>query len=123
MRRFGGVPVAYGEGLVDAVRALAPGGVDAAVDYVGGEAIRQSAQLVTDAGRTASNVDPGAVTAVGGLYCFVRPDAAQLALLAGMVAEGALRVEVAEVFDLDHVADAHRRQEEGHVRGKLVVRL
>ena len=121
LRSLGAEPVLYGDGLVDAVQSLVPDGVDAAVDYVGGAAIAQSAELVKDVGRTASNVDPAAVAAVGGLYCFVRPDSAQLAELVAMVERGALRVEVQQVLPLEQAAEAHRILQEGHVRGKLVL--
>ncbi len=121
LRSLGAEPVAYGAGLVDAVRALAPEGVDAAVDYVGGEAIAQSALLAKDAGRTASNVDPTAVAEAGGVYCFVRPDSAQLAQLAAMVDGGAVRVEVQQAFPLERAAEALALLEQGHVRGKLVL--
>jgi NADPH:quinone reductase-like Zn-dependent oxidoreductase len=121
LRSLGAEPVAYGDGLVEAVRALAPGGIDAAVDYVGGDAIRQSAELAKDAARTSSNVDPTAIAEVGGLYCFVRPDSAQLADLVAMVDRGELRVEVQQALPLEQAAEAHRVLQEGHVRGKLVL--
>ena len=121
LRSLGAEPVLYGEGLVDAVRALAPGGVDAAVDYVGGEAIRQSAELAKDVRRTASNVDPSLTAEVGGVYCFVVPNPLQLAQLVAMVDEGSIRVNVQETFPLERAADAHRLIEGGHVRGKLVI--
>ena len=120
LRSLGAEPVLYGEGLVEAVRAMAPQGLDAAVDYVGGDAMRQSVELVGDARRTASNVDP-AVIDLGGLYCFVRPDAAELALLAALVDEGSVRVEVQQVLPLDRAAEAMALVEQGHVRGKLVL--
>src|SRR5437588_798722 len=37
LRQFGAEPVAYGDGLADRVRALAPGGITAAGDLVGTE--------------------------------------------------------------------------------------
>ena len=123
LRSLGAEPAAYGEGLVDAVRALVPGGVDAAVDYVGGDAIGQSAALAKDPARTASNVDPTAVAEVGGVYCFVRPDSAQLAALVAMLEDGTLRVEVQQVLPLEDAAEAHRVLEDGHVRGKLVLEV
>ena len=123
LRTLGAEPVSYGDGLVDAVRSLVPDGVDAAVDYVGGAAIGQSAELAKAVGRTASNVDPTAVAEVGGVYCFVRPDSAQLTELVGMLDRGALRVEVQQVLPLEQAAEAHRVLQEGHVRGKLVLRV
>ncbi len=123
LRSIGAEPVEYGDGLVAAVRALAPGGVDAAVDYVGGESITASAELAKDAGRTASNVDPKAVREAGGLYCFVRPDSEGLTRLVEMVDAGTLVVQVAQTFPLEQAAEAHREQETGHVQGKLVLTL
>ncbi|MDQ1736173.1 MAG: hypothetical protein QOH56_2424, partial [Pseudonocardiales bacterium] len=52
IERFGAEPVAYGDGLLQRVRQLAPGGVDAALDTVGtDEAVRVSLALVGDLGR------------------------------------------------------------------------
>ena len=55
VRRLGGEPVPYGEGLTDRVRALAPEGVTAAVDAVGtDEALDVSLELVPDRQRIAT---------------------------------------------------------------------
>lgn len=55
VRQLGAQPVAYGDGLADRLRALAPDGVDAAFDTVGGEALRVSADLLKPgAGRPPS---------------------------------------------------------------------
>jgi NADPH:quinone reductase-like Zn-dependent oxidoreductase len=69
----------------------------------------------------ASIIDPGTVTELGGRYVFVRPDAEMLARLAGYVADGRVRVEVAETYPLDRVAQALERNRQGHTRGKIVV--
>ena len=58
---------------------------------------------------------------VGGLYCFVRPDSAQLAELVALVDGGAVHVEVQEALPLERAADALALVEQGHVRGKLVL--
>ena len=55
LRQLGAEPVAYGDGLLDRVRDLAPGGVDAAIDTVGtDEAIDVSVALVADRDRIAT---------------------------------------------------------------------
>ena len=60
LREFGAEPVAYGAGLEERVRALAPGGVDAAVDGVGGdEALDTSLALVADRGKIVTLVAGG----------------------------------------------------------------
>lgn len=96
----------------------------ASVDYVGAEeAFAASADLVTDASRIVSNVDPQAVTDVGGRYSFVRPQAADLAELSRQVEAGAIRIEVQQVFPLADAAKAHEVSQGGHVRAKLVVEV
>lgn len=121
---LGATPLTYGDGLEEAVRAAAPDGVTASVDYAGSdEAFAVSAAVVADAQRIISNVDDGAVAAVGGRYCFVRPDAADLAELVGLVDAGQLRIEVEDTFPLPAAARAHERSQEGHVRGKLVLQV
>lgn len=47
--------MSYGDGLLDRIRALAPDGVDAAIDCVGtDEALDTSLALVADRGRVAT---------------------------------------------------------------------
>ncbi|HRN28161.1 MAG TPA: NADP-dependent oxidoreductase [Terrimesophilobacter sp.] len=51
------------------------------------------------------------------------PDAHVLQELADRIDAGALTVHVDRVFDLADAAEAHRVLEEGHTRGKLVLRI
>ncbi|MBT2397362.1 NADP-dependent oxidoreductase [Streptomyces sp. ISL-100] len=120
LRSLGAIPVTYGEGLADRVRALAPEGVDAALDLVGGEALKISPELLVPGGRLASIAD-GAVLGLGGAYVFVRPDTADLTALTELAERGALSVEVAAVFPLEKAADALRLSMEGHTRGKIAI--
>ncbi|MFH8563516.1 NADP-dependent oxidoreductase [Streptomyces sp. NPDC017988] len=120
LRELGAEPVTYGEGLVDRVRALAPEGVDAAFDTIGGDTLKASAELLTTGGRLASITD-GGVLGLGGQYCFVRPDAADLLRLTELAEQGVVTVHVDRTFPLERAADAHRLSEEGRTRGKIVV--
>ncbi|MFC9624789.1 NADP-dependent oxidoreductase [Streptomyces sp. NPDC056930] len=120
VRQLGGEPVAYGDGLVDRLRALAPDGVDAAFDTVGGEALRAAAEVLKPEGRLASIAD-GEVFSYGGRYAFVRPDAKDLAHLAELAEQGIVTVHVDRVFPLERAADAYRLNEQGRTRGKIVV--
>lgn len=120
VRGLGGEPVSYGEGLAERVRGLAPEGVDAVFDTVGGDTLKASANLLAPEGRLASIADPE-VVAYGGRYCFVRPDAQDLTELARLAEAGAVSVHVQETFPLERTADAHRRSQEGRTRGKIVV--
>jgi len=120
VRGLGGEPVEYGEGLSERVRGLAPEGVDAVFDTVGGDALKASANLLSPEGRLASIADPG-VFDYGGRYYFVRPDAEDLLRLSELAEQGVVAVHVSETFPLERAADAQRLNEEGRTRGKIVV--
>lgn len=118
--QLGAEPVEYGEGLADRLRALAPEGIDAAFDTVGGEALRVSAETLAHDGRLASIAD-AEVFSYGGRYAFVRPDAQDLAQIAELAEQGIITVHVDQVFTLEQAADAYRLNEQGRTRGKIVV--
>ncbi|MEV7280449.1 NADP-dependent oxidoreductase [Streptomyces sp. NPDC093111] len=120
LRELGAEPVAYGPGLADRVRELAPGGVDAALDFVGGEAVDVSVELLASPTRLASIADHRAA-ALGGHYVWVRPDGAGLTALAALADEGRLTVPVEKVLPLSEAAEAWRLNSGGHTRGKLVL--
>ena len=120
LRGLGCEPVEYGEGLAERMRGLAPEGVDAVFDTVGGEALKTSAELLVPQGRLASIAD-GEVIGYGGRYCWVRPDAEDLQRLTELVEQGVVSVHVSETFPLERAADAHRLSQEGRTRGKIVV--
>ena len=122
LRTLGTEPVAYGDGLIAAARALAPDGFDVILDYIGGQAIDTVPDLLRPGGAVVSIAD-GRVTGLGGLYAWARPSTSDLAELAALAASGQLKVTVSEVFDLDDAAAAYAALEGGHTRGKIVVRV
>ncbi|MEU3632167.1 NADP-dependent oxidoreductase [Streptomyces fradiae] len=122
VRELGGEPVAYGAGFARRVRELAPDGVDAVLDTVGGEPLRSSPQVLTPEGRLASIAD-GEVVNLGGLYFWVRPHADDLTALADLAEGGVLKVRVARTFPLERAADAQRAAMAGGLGGKVVVTL
>lgn len=123
LRRLGGEPVAYGEGVADRVRALAPDGVDAVADLAGGGALAASDDLLRTPGRVVSVLEPQAARERGGTYVFVRPEVSHLDALAGLVEAGELAPHVQSVHDLDAVRDAVTEARDGKVRGKVVLRI
>ncbi|QMU68780.1 NADP-dependent oxidoreductase [Streptacidiphilus sp. P02-A3a] len=123
LRSLGAIPVAYGPGLTERVRGLAPGGVDAALDCVGGDAVRVSLDLVADRRRIGTVADETAAERYGVQRVRYDRSAATLAELARLHGTGGLVLPIARTFPLDAVAAAHREIETGHVRGKLVLLL
>jgi NADPH:quinone reductase-like Zn-dependent oxidoreductase len=120
VRSLGGEPVSYGDGLVDRVRELAPDGVTAAVDLIGGGAAQLSQQLVTDPSRVASVVD-ASVKDSGGAHVWVRPSTEDLTALGRLIEDGKLTVHVARALPLEKAAEAFRLSQSGRTRGKIVL--
>lgn len=130
LRALGLIPVTYGEGLLERVRASAPGGVDVALDAIGNdEAVDVSLALVPDRHRIATVAAFGRANEVGIQLLGSGPgadpgtelrDHARL-LLIDLVERGALRVPVARTLPLEQVADAHRLVRDGHAGGKVVL--
>ncbi|MFZ2013807.1 MAG: NADP-dependent oxidoreductase [Nocardioides sp.] len=126
LRDLGAEPVVYGDGLLERVRALAPQGVDAALDLVGSdEALDVSLALVPDRSRvtTIAHFVRGPQEGVmlpGGPESEEIRDAArpELARLAG---EGRLKILVAQTYPLAEAAAAHRQIATGHTTGKLAL--
>lgn len=127
---MGAEPVVYGDGLLERVQALAPNGVDAALDCIGtAEAIEVSLAVVKDRGRIVTIVaSPRAIELdikrIGG-----GPGAdpgneiraaARFELLR-RVEEGSLRVVIASTYPLPEVQAAHRELQAGHAHGKIVL--
>ncbi|GGY48321.1 NADP-dependent oxidoreductase [Streptomyces omiyaensis] len=118
---LGAEPVLFDEAtFTRQVRELAPDGVDAVLDTLGGPFLQHAARLLAPGGRLASVAD-GEVLALGGRYYWVRPDAADLAALADLADEGVLDVRVAKTFPLERAADAQRANAAGGLQGKVVV--
>ncbi|MEU4411142.1 NADP-dependent oxidoreductase [Streptosporangium sp. NPDC023963] len=120
LRELGATPVTYGEGLLERVRALAPGGVDMVLDGAGGEALEVSLQLVK-AERIVTLVEHGRAAELGVQRTQGVRLASRLAELAALYAEGRLVFPVRRTYPLERAADAHREVATGHGRGKVVL--
>ncbi|MET7288694.1 NADP-dependent oxidoreductase [Streptomyces sp. NPDC005573] len=122
LRSLGAEHVAYGEGLVQRVRDLAPEGVDASLDFYGGEATSASLEVTKSPSRVVSIADP-AIREKGGVYVFARPDHAGLTKLGDLADAGKLTVHVERELPLADVAESWRLSQEGHVTGKIVLQV
>jgi NADPH2:quinone reductase len=128
VRRFGGVPVRYGEGLADRVREAAPDGVAAALDTVGtDEAVDVSLELLAGSDRFVTiaakqRAEADGLRAIGGVLpassAFRRRVRPRLIELAG---RGELVVPVARTFPLGEAPAALDLLRGGHPGGKLAL--
>ncbi len=124
LRSLGAEPTTYGDGLADRVRALAPDGVDAALDAAGSGALPDLVTLTGDPSRvlTISDYQGAQTTGVqlsGGAGA--RRALGALTEIAEPIEAGRFTLPVTGTFPLPQIAEAHRVSEAGHVRGKLVV--
>jgi NADPH:quinone reductase-like Zn-dependent oxidoreductase len=120
LRGLGAEPVAYGDGLADRVRALAPGGVTAAIDLHGTETVHAARELGVPDGRIctiAAQVD--GVSPANGANAV--PGA--LEEIARLAAAGQLRVPIAASFPVEQIRPAAEFQASRHVKGKVVIDL
>jgi NADPH:quinone reductase-like Zn-dependent oxidoreductase len=122
---LGADPFAYGPGLTERVRALAPGGADAALDVAGSGVLPELIELAGGREHVVTIADFAGAREHG--VRFSSGDAGRaLHALAGigeLIESGRFALPVARTFPLAEVAAAHRASEAGHVRGKLVLVL
>jgi NADPH:quinone reductase-like Zn-dependent oxidoreductase len=122
LRSLGATPVSYGEGLVERVRAVAPDGVDLALDAAGHGGLADLIALtgspdnvVTIADFSAPQYGVRVTTGQEGRAFHALDQAAQL------YTEDRFAMPVARTLPLTQAAEAHRLSQDGHVRGKLVL--
>ncbi|MFF2052320.1 NADP-dependent oxidoreductase [Leifsonia sp. NPDC058194] len=128
VRRFGGAPVLYGDGLADRARAAAHGPIVAALDTVGtDEAIDVSLELVTDRSRiitivAASRAEQDGFPAVFGAQPESQAyrDSVRASLLE-LAGSGRLQVPIARTYPLAEAPEALRFLAEGHPGGKIAL--
>jgi NADPH:quinone reductase-like Zn-dependent oxidoreductase len=123
LRSLGAEPVAYGAGLAERVRTLAPDGVDLALDVAGSSVLPELIELAGGPEHAVTIADFAGAREHG--VRFSSGDAGRaLHALAGigeLIESGRFSLPVAQTFPLADVAAAHRAGEGGHVRGKLVL--
>ena len=119
----GVIPVAYGDGVADRIRAAAGGKVDAFIDTFGADYVQLALKLGVEPARidTIVRFDAVAEHGVKSEGNAAGASAATLAELAGLIAAGQLEVPIAATFPLSQVQDAYRQLASGHIRGKIVL--
>lgn len=123
VRSLGAIPVAYGDGLAERVRAIAPGGIDAVLDAIGGDALKVSVELCHNRDRIGTIAGFDLAEQLGVRAIFSKRSAERLAELVELYKAGKLRIAIRQTFPLDDAADAHREIESGHGFGKVVIAI
>ncbi|HKH10808.1 MAG TPA: NADP-dependent oxidoreductase [Rubrobacter sp.] len=121
LRELGATPLLYGDNLVDRVREVAPGGIDAVFDAAGRGALPDSIELRGGTSRIVTIADPAAFRLDVPFSGEAARDAGALAEVARQAADGRLRITVGQAFPLGEAPAAHAVVESGHGRGKVVL--
>ena len=123
LRDHGVIPVTYGDGAADRIRAAAPK-TDAFIDTFGDDYVELALEQLGIAPERVDTivrfdaVEKYGVKAEGN---GVGASVAVLAELAGLVAAGELDVPIAATYPLTEVREAYKELAKGHVRGKIVL--
>ena len=133
VRELGGIPVEYGDGLVERIRDAAPEGIDVVLDAAGtDEALAASFELVPDRDRIGTIV-VGARAAELGIRAWsggnpvplseeeLRLRREGVAVASVLAAEGRFEVEVAQALPFAQAAEAQRLVDSGEAGGKVVL--
>jgi len=123
LRSLGAEPVAYGEALAERVRALAPDGVDVALDIAGSGVLPELIELAGSPEHVVTLADFAGAQEYG--VRFSRGDDGRalhaLAEIGALIESGRFSLPVEQTFLLAEIAEAHRVSENGHVRGRLAL--
>jgi NADPH:quinone reductase-like Zn-dependent oxidoreductase len=122
LREIGAIPVVYGEGMVDRVRALDVGRIDAVLDAVGKTQIEDLISLAPEPSQVVSIANFAAAAAgvrVTGGSADSQPLKA-LAEAAELLEQSKLVIKI-QTFPFDRAAEAYGIIKDGHARAKLVL--
>jgi NADPH:quinone reductase-like Zn-dependent oxidoreductase len=102
--------------------------VDIVLDTVGGETQERSWRVLKKGGTLISLVQPpseqkGNQFGVRGIMCKVQPDGGQLSKIAKLIDSARLKPTIDRVLPLREARRAHELTQNGHVRGKIVLRV
>lgn len=103
--------------------------IDFVLDAIGGENIDKSLKVIRKGGTIISIpsglreevTEKAKAMGINGYFTMVQSDGRNMRKIAGLLDNGALKSHVSQIFDFDHIADAHRALETGRTQGKIVV--
>ena len=118
---LGAIPTTYGEGLVERVRALAPQGVDAALDLAGSGVIADLIELTGEPSKVLSIADFSAPELGAQVSSPSGDRGAAYAEAIRLVEAGTFSIPVGATFAMAEAAQAHELSQAGHTTGRIVV--
>jgi NADPH:quinone reductase-like Zn-dependent oxidoreductase len=123
LREIGAIPVVYGEGMVDRVRALDAGKIDAVLDAVGKTPIEDLISLAPEPSQVVSIANYAGAGAAGARFTGGSGESQPMKALAEaaeLLEQGKLVIKI-QTFPFDRAAEAYQISLDGHPRAKLVL--
>jgi len=123
LRLLDAEPVAYGEGMAERVRALAPDGVNAALDVAGSGVLPELIDLAGGAQNVVTLADFDGAKQHGVRFSNGYQGHAfhALAEIGALIEAGRFWLPVERTYPLHQISEAHRVLEHAHVRGRVVL--
>jgi NADPH:quinone reductase-like Zn-dependent oxidoreductase len=122
LKSLGVIPVSYGSGLVDRIRQVAPQGITAVLENHGSEAIEAGLALGVPPTRINTVAGSAATYGIGGAGG-TPEDPAIVGAVAALIDSGDVVVPIEGVYAIDDVVAAYERLDQGHLRGKVILRI
>ncbi|HLY69904.1 MAG TPA: NADP-dependent oxidoreductase [Puia sp.] len=102
--------------------------VDLVFDTIGAQTQSRSLQVLKNGGRLVTTVKPENEKEAAGKNIHVegymaQSDPQELELIANLIDEGKVKPVIGKVFPLEQAAEAQQLSKEGHIRGKIVLKV
>ncbi|MFB9682017.1 NADP-dependent oxidoreductase [Streptosporangium vulgare] len=118
---LGAVPTTYGPGLAQRLSALAPHGVDLALDTAASGSLDDLVAITGDPARVATVADHAGGQRLGTHVVNAENDSSLLSAAAELGRQGRYTPRIEQAYPLERIADAHAHAERGRTRGKIVI--
>ena len=119
----GVIPVSYGDGLAERLRAAAPNGIDAFIDLFGPQYVQLAVDLGIAKDRIETIISREKAQELG-TKAEGSGDASTtdvLSQMAELVASGQIEIPIAATYPFEQVRDAFAELEKRHTHGKIVL--
>ena len=102
--------------------------IDLVLDLVGGDTQRRSLQVIKKGGKIITTVKPENQDEAKSKNIHIEGFMAQslpgdLQQIADLIDSGKVKPVISEIIPLEQAAEAHKKSEKGHARGKIVLRV
>ncbi|MET7391674.1 NADP-dependent oxidoreductase [Streptomyces sp. NPDC005529] len=120
---LGAVATTYGSGLAQRLSALAPHGVDIALDTAASGSLDDLVAITGDPKRVATVADHAGGQRLGTHVVNADNDSTLLSAAAQLGRHGRYTPRIEQTYPLERIADAHAHAERGRTRGKIVISI